>query len=303
MPLSRLLIITSTTIVAILLVVPTFSPPGRGATERASEAVIGQLLHYKVQRNESLIEIARKFDVGYNSIVAANRGLDPFIPRPGTTVTIPTAWIPPIPKTRPAIVVNLPEYRLYFFPQETKGSIETFPLGIGEEGKDTPVGRYQITDMVVNPTWYVPRSIRAKRPGMPAVVQPGPGNPLGSHALRLSRNSILIHGTNRPWGIGRRSSHGCLRLYPEDIRKLFRLAQRGMQVEIINQKLKVASRDERVFVEAHSYDGKEPTVGEAMRILAQKDLLFKTDLSKLVRAVAQKRGVPVEVTRHTPSLN
>lgn len=301
MPFPKYLIV-AISLIAILLPGPFFGPSTRAATVTHSEGFIGQLQGYEVKRSDSLIEIARRFDVGYSSIVAANPGVDPFIPTPGLIITIPTAWIPPVPETRPAIVVNLPEYRLYYFPKEATGSIVTYPLGIGEEGRDTPVGSYRVTAKIVNPSWYVPRSIRAKNRALPIVVPPGPRNPLGSHALRLSRNSILIHGTNRPWGIGRRSSHGCLRLYPEDIVKLFHLTHRGTQVVIIDQRIKVASRGERVFVEVHGYEGKGPNVGEAMRMLADVALLFKTDLSKLVRAVAEKRGVPVEVTLAHPFL-
>lgn len=288
--------IFANTLILILLTGTCHGPLSPAATVPASEGFLGKLQQYKVKRSDSLIEIARRFDVGYNSIVDANPGVDPFIPKPGSIVTIPTAWIPPVPQMRPSIVVNLPEYRLYYFPKEATGSIVTYPLGIGEEGKDTPVGNYRVIQKAVGPSWYVPRSIRAKNRRLPGIVPPGPGNPLGSHALRLSRNSILIHGTNRPWGIGRRSSHGCLRLYPEDIIKLFHLAHRGIQVVIIDQRIKVASRGERVFVEVHRYEGKEPTVGEAMQILADEALLFKTDLSRLVRAVSEKKGVPVEVT-------
>jgi len=119
---------------------------------------------------------------------------------------------------------------------------------------------------------------------------------MGSHALRLSRQDILIHGTNRPWGIGRRSSHGCLRLYPEDIVRLFKLVNKGTQVVIVNQPLKVGKMEERVFVEVHSYEGEEPSVGQAMHMLADRNLIARIDFAKLIRAIQEKRGVPVEIT-------
>ena len=272
------------------------SPVTRAAIFTHTGDVIGGLQQHTVGINESLIEIARRFDLGYNSIVDANPGVDPFLPGPGTIVTIPTAWILPVTTARPIIVVNLPEYRLYYFPKEFTGTVVTFPLGIGDEGTDTPVGNYTVVEKLINPYWYVPRSMRGKGTVWPRVVPPGPGNPMGSHALRLSRDSILIHGTNRPWGIGRRSSHGCLRLYPEDIVTLFDLAQKGMRVLILNQPVKIGTRGDRVFVEVHRYEGEEPTVGEAMHMLSDSNLIVRTDFSKLIQAFAEKKGVPVDVT-------
>lgn len=258
--------------------------------------IIGELQQYRVRKNESLIEIARKFDLGYNAIVAANPGVDPFVPQARTLITIPSSWIVPAISTRPAIVVNLPEYRLYYLPKRSSAKVVTFPLGIGDEGTDTPLGNYTVTEKIAGPAWYVPDSIRRKERHLPKVVPPGPDNPLGSHALRLSRESVLIHGTNRPWGIGRRSSHGCLRLYPEDIVRLYQLVPKGMQVIIVNQPIKVSGKGQRVFVEVHRYEPEESSVGQVMQILADKDLLGIADFPKLIRAVEEKRGVPVDVT-------
>lgn len=261
--------------------------------------ILGKLNYYRIDPGDTLIEIARRSDVGYNAIVAANPGVDPFIPPAGTTITLPTAWIPPKPSTRPSIVVNLPEYRLYFF-DAGRSDVLTFPLGIGDEGTDTPVGRYTVIQKIVNPFWTVPPSIRSKNSRLPRVVPPGPHNPLGTHALRLSKSDILIHGTNRPWGIGRRSSHGCIRLYPEDITRLFGSVPKGARVEIVNHPLKVAVEGKKVFVEVHHYEA-GVTVGRAMRLLLQAGALQRTDFAKLTWAVAEKRGVPVDVTlAHSP---
>jgi L,D-transpeptidase ErfK/SrfK len=149
---------------------------------------------------------------------------------------------------------------------------------------------------MTNPAWHVPESIRSESAGLPKVVPPGPDNPMGSHALRLSLATILIHGTNRPWGIGRRSSHGCLRLYPEDIVKLFELVPTGVRVTIVNQPIKVGARGGQVFVEAHRYDSEECSVSVAMHLLADKHLLAGTDFSKLQRAIEELKGVPVDIT-------
>jgi L,D-transpeptidase ErfK/SrfK len=264
--------------------------------EILKDEILGELQQYRVRENESLVEIARRFDLGYNAIVAANPGVDPFIPQAGTLIAIPTAWILPDVSARPAIVVNLPEYRLYYLPKRSSGEVVTFPLGIGDEGTDTPLGNYTVTEKIAGPAWHVPESIRAKERHLPKVVPPGPDNPLGSHALRLSRASVLIHGTNRPWGIGRRSSHGCLRLYPEDIVRLYRLISEGMRVIIVNQPIKVSGKGLRVIVEVHPYEPEESSVGQVMQMLADKELLGMADFTKLIRAIEEKRGVPVDVT-------
>jgi len=298
---------TRTAFTVLLQVIVTLSAlclaavSSRGATLPHADAVVGEVQWYSVKDNESLIEVARKFDLGFNSIVAANPGIDPFIPPAGTIITIPTAWILPVVSTRPSIVINLPEYRLYFFPKEPTGDIVTYPLGIGDEGTDTPVGRYKIAMKLIAPAWYAPKSIREKSPNVPSVVPPGPDNPLGSHALQLSSHGILIHGTNRPWGIGRRSSHGCLRLYPEDIVQLFKLVPKGTDVVIMNQAVKVAAKGERVFVEAHSYRGQEANVLEVIDLLESRKLIAKTDGGKLLRALEEGKGLPVDVTLETPA--
>jgi len=264
--------------------------------EILKDKILGELQQYRVRQNDSLIEIARKFDLGYNAIVAANPGVDPFIPQAGTLINIPSSWIVPAVLSRPAIVVNLPEYRLYYLPKQSSGEVMTFPLGIGDEGTDTPLGNYTVTEKIAGPAWYVPESIRTKERHLPKVVPPGPDNPLGSHALRLSGASVLIHGTNRPWGIGRRSSHGCLRLYPEDIVRLYQLVPKGMRVIIVSQPIKVSGKGQRVFVEVHRYEPEESSVGQVMQMLADKDLLGMADFTKLIQAVEEKRGVPVDVT-------
>ena len=268
----------------------------RAATLPPAHGMIGDLQRYEVSPDESLIEIARKFDLGFNEIADANPGVDPFIPKPGTVITIPTAWILPAVSARPSIVINIPEFRLYYFPKARSGDVVTFPLGIGDEGNDTPVGRYTVLEKMVRPAWHVPKSIRKRSPGSPEVVPPGPGNPMGSHALRLSAKGILIHGTNRPWGIGRRSSHGCLRLYPEDIVRLFHMVPVGTRVIIVNQPVKVSRREKMVFVEAHRYKGRESSVVQAMHLLAKQNLVGLTDFAKLIWAMEEKKGVPVNVT-------
>jgi L,D-transpeptidase ErfK/SrfK len=247
---------------------------------------------------ESLIEIARQYDLGYNEIESANPGLDAFVPTPGATVSIPTAWI--VPRAAASgkgarIVVNLSEMRLYVFPKA--GAPMTFPVGVGSEGWTTPVGTFSVIQKQVNPPWYPPASIRKEEPDLPAMVPPGPDNPLGTHALRLSKGSILIHGTDKPFGVGRKASHGCLRLYPEDIPILYDRVPVGTQVTIVREPLKVGVRSGRIYVESHADDeSKLDNLAEAKRLLAKRGLLGSVDSHKLDAAVRGVAGVPVDVT-------
>ncbi|WP_173195358.1 L,D-transpeptidase family protein [Geobacter sp. SVR] len=256
----------------------------------------GKIRDYTIQMGESLFEIARRFDLGINSIHRANPGADLFIPAAGTRIILPTAWILPDVPEYEGIVINLPELRLYLFSRDDYRSFATFPLGVGDLGYNTPVGAFTIIEKITAPAWYVPASIRREDPSLPAVVPPGPDNPLGSHALRLSLPSVLIHGTNSPWGIGMRSSHGCLRLYPEDILQLYRLVRPGTRVTIVQQAVKASMRGGRVFIQVHQYDGVD-YLREARRVLTGRDLFWRVDSSKLKLALQERSGLPVDITR------
>jgi L,D-transpeptidase ErfK/SrfK len=260
------------------------------------DSVIGMVRYHKVRNNESLIEIARMFDLGFNEISDANPGTDPFIPPAGLRAEIPAEWVLPDVKVRQGIIINISDMRLYFFPQRNSEFVYTFPIGIGDEGKETPVGRYRIIQKINQPYWHVPKSIKEEKPELPDVVPPGPDNPLGSHALRLSAPGILIHGTNRPWGIGRRVSHGCIHLYPEDIPWLFDHVKKGTRVTIVNQPVKVGIRGNRVYLEVHDV-GKMNYLGEALTILGRKNLIGRIDSARINRVIREKDGVPAVISK------
>ena len=264
-----------------------------------NNTVVGSLKDYTAKNDESLIEIARKFKLGYNEIADANSDIDPFVPGNGTSVAIPSSWILPDVKSYEGIVINLSEMRLYyFFKRGSSKLVATFPVGIGSEGNDTPTGEFKIVEKIVKPSWTVPESIRREKPNLPAVVPPGPDNPLGSHALRLSLGSYLIHGTNRPWGVGRRASHGCIRLYPEDIPKLFKLAPNGVRVTIVRQPVKVGVKNNKVFIEVHKddYHKKSKYSEMAVKLLKKKNLLEGVNTEKLNAVIKEKKGIPVEIS-------
>lgn len=261
--------------------------------------VIGSIKFHKTEKNDSLIEIARQYKLGYNEITDANPNIEPFLTGPDKNVILPLIWVIPEAQVYDGIIINLPEMRLYYFQKKDgKNIVTTFPIGIGDEGTDTPLGNYKVTQKTVRPSWYPPDSIRKERPELPAVVPPGPNNPLGSHSMRLSGGSYLIHGTNRPWAVGRKVTHGCIRLYPEDIPVLFEMVPIGTKVSIIRQPVKIGKKSDRIFVEVHKNDNNQNInyYDEAITLLIKKNLLNKVNTIKLYEAIRIKSGIPTDIT-------
>jgi L,D-transpeptidase ErfK/SrfK len=260
------------------------------------EEVLGVVGERTVKRGESLIEIAREHNVGFNAIAAANPGLDAFVPTPGATLTVPTSWIVPRAAEPGAIVVNVSEMRLYLLPKGG-GAPLAFAVGVGMDDWKTPLGSFTVVGKTVNPAWYPPKSIRRENPELPARVPPGPDNPLGTHAMRLSEGSILIHGTDEPYGVGRKASHGCIRLYPEDIPRLFERVSLKTRVTMIREPLKVGLRSGRIHVEVHDDpDARVDLRAEATRLLEERGLAARVDARRLEAAIEARRGIPVDVS-------
>jgi len=259
--------------------------------------VIGRQTTHLIKADESLPEIARRYDIGFGAITAANPGVDPFVPDPGRRIVLPTKWILPDSPIRKGIVVNIAEMRLFVFSHNRLQTVTTFPIGIGDQGKETPVGTFTVIEKIRNPAWNVPESIRKEQPDLPAVVPPGPDNPMGSHALRLSNRTLLIHGTDRPWGIGTRSSHGCIRLYQEDIARLFGMVRRGTPVAIVNQPVKAAARGDRVYLQVHDYEDGRDLYSEALKVLKAKNLTSRVDLAITRKASRERTGLLVDVSK------
>ncbi|GBD43392.1 putative L,D-transpeptidase ErfK/SrfK [bacterium HR40] len=204
---------------------------------------------YRARHEDTLIELARLFRLGYVELQAANPGVDPWLPREGTAIRVPTRHLPPEAPRR-GLVVNVGDMRAWYYDKDGK-SVRSWPIGIGREGHDTPLGTTRIVKKQELPTWYPPPSVRRERPELPRAVPPGPDNPLGSHALYLGWPAYLVHGTNIPWSVGRRQSNGCIRLYPEDIVELYALVDVGTPVTVVDQPVKVAWLSGRLWVEAH----------------------------------------------------
>jgi len=290
---------TTASIAGLFFLLQLAFPPGGllAARYQRNSSFIGNQIVYETKEDDSLYEIAKQFDVGIDAITAANPQTDPFIPPAGIQVVVPSQWILPDVPLKRGIVINLAEMRLYYFDRDRAGLVTTFPVGIGDEGKDTPLGSFTIIEKIVSPAWYVPQSIREEKPELPAVVPPGPDNPMGSHALRLSRRTVLIHGTDRPWGIGTRNSHGCIRLYQEDIASLFGLVGLHTAVTIVNQPVKAAPLAGHVFLEVHEYEPETDLCQEAFKVLEAKKLSDRVDPEKVNKACAEHTGLLVDVAK------
>lgn len=257
--------------------------------------LIGTSRSVLVGSRETLMELAYREGVGYGNLAAANPAVDPWLPPPGTPLLVPDATILP-PGIEPGITINLAEFRLYYIWEEgNRRLLRTYPIGIGSEGWETPEGTFTIVRKVTKPTWTAPLSIRRERPDQPAVIPPGPDNPLGDYWLELSARGYGIHGTNKPLGVGRRVSHGCIRLYPEDIRDLFHRVPTGTTVRIIFAPIKLGLHDSGLVLEVHDdFLGKIDNPLE--EVVKQKRALHwrgPIDLSTILTILRERRGVPV----------
>lgn len=263
--------------------------------------LIGHAQRYRIVPRDTLLDVARNAGIGFNEVKDANPGVDEWIPPSGSEVVVPTRWILPATRQR-GIVVNVPEMRLYLYPQRTTPGqpvlVRTWAVAIGENDTPTPGGAFAITAKDKNPTWYVPASIpRSERPQR--VMPPGPDNPMGEYRIRLSRGLYSIHGTDNPWAIGRQTTHGCIRLYPEDIGELYALVQPRMQGAFVYEPIKLGEDGGRVFVEVHAdlYKRYRSLQREADRLVKSAGLAARVDPALLRDAVARRDGVPVDVTR------
>jgi len=219
--------------------------------------VIGALATITAREEDTLVDIARRHGLGYHDIVRANPGINVWVPGEGTEVILPTRFVLP-PGPRHGIVLNLPEYRLYYYPEPADGEaayVMTYPISIGRMDWDTPLGATSVVSKVRNPSWYPPQSVRDEhaadgRP-LPRIVPPGPQNPLGEFAMRLGLPGYLIHSTNRPAGVGMRVTHGCIRMFPEDIEFLFPNVDVKTSVRIINEPVKLGWFGNELVMEVH----------------------------------------------------
>lgn len=282
------------------------------------DGLIGAARTVTARYEDTLIDLAAEHGVGYRAIRRANPAVDPWLPGAGTQVHIPRRHVLP-DAPREGLVLNLPEMRLYHFApvpgEPDRLRVATYPVGIGRQDWSTPLGTSRIAQRLEDPAWYPPESLRreAARRGepLPAVIPPGPDNPLGRYALILDISGYLIHGTNRPYGIGMRVSHGCVRLHPRDMAELFPRVRRGTPVRIIDQRYKAAVHDGALYVEVHppleeersASDGAgsrnlTPLAKAVMRAAREAGggLLDAVDWDRVEATYDAAKGVPVRVT-------
>lgn len=271
------------------------------------QAVIGNLHGIKSRAEYSLVDVARHFDLGFNEITAANPQLNVWLPGDDNVVLIPARFILPKPPYS-GIVLNLAEMRLYYYraaEQPGQRVVVTYPIGIGRQGWETPTMTTAVSEKKEQPSWFVPESIRieylAKGKQLPEVVKPGPDNPLGEYALRLGDTSYLIHGTNRPGGVGMRVSHGCIRLYPEDIASLFAQVEVGTQVRIVDEPAKAGFLDGQLYLESHApYADALPqdqVLASATEVIAQVALgrTVSVNWERVRQVVREANGIPTAI--------
>ncbi len=247
-----------TTLIACLLL----ASPGPGAEEfllSPGNDVVGDITLTTSVHADTLSDLARAHDQGYKEMRLANPRVDPWLPGEDTEILVPSQYVLP-PGERSGIVINVPEMRLYYFPKPRKGEparVITHPVSIGRQEWTTPKGATRITAKTRNPAWYPPASIRAEHEEagdpLPRVVPAGPDNPLGAFAMRLSLPGYLIHGTNKPYGIGMRVTHGCIRMYPKDIESIFAQVPVGTPVRIVNFPYKVGRLNNTLHLEVHPH--------------------------------------------------
>jgi L,D-transpeptidase ErfK/SrfK len=294
--------------------------------------LIGETQVIFARHENTFSAIGRQYNLGYEEMRRANPGVDQWLPGEGTPIYLPTQSILP-EAPRDGIVINVPAMRLFYFTTErgttergtTEGGTEagaadvvkvsSHPVGIGTQGWATPFGEAKVTQKARDPVWYVPASVRKEHAErgdpLPSVVQPGPDNPLGKFAMALSLPGYLIHGTNKPAGVGMRSSHGCIRLYPEDIEALFPRVARGTNVRLVNQPVLAGWKDGQLYLEVHPPLAEEQhdLVAEADAALARAleragaaAAAIQIDRAAIEKIVAEQRGIPLPVLRSDRSL-
>jgi len=268
--------------------------------------VIGENQRYFVDEGENLIKVARYMGLGYLGLVQANPDIDPWRPPAGQPIVLPYASVLTVPP-RPGITINLAEHRLYLI-WESNGlyRVRIYLVGIGKQGTETPEGEFEILQKVSGPTWRVPESIRAEQPEKPAFIPPGPDNPLGDYWLRFTDRGHGIHGTHKPYGIGRRISHGCIRLYPEDIKDLFGKVDLGTPVRVLYRPVKVGIRDDTLWLEIHpdylERFGRIDLIVEIEKQVRDMNWSYSINRKNLRQALDEQLGVPVPISR-SPSLD
>lgn len=279
------------------------------------DTLVGEVDFIKAKERETLLDIGRRYGFGYQDMKLVNPDVDTWLPGEGQSITLPSQFILPVaPMT--GLVLNVPEMRLYYYPPQKKGQareVITYPLGVGREGWNTPYITTNIVEKKAHPNWYPPESIRKEHEKegepLPKIVESGPDNPLGDYALRLGKRDYLIHGTNKPYGVGMRVSHGCIRLYPEDIEALFKEIKLKTPVRIINQPYKVGVKNDVIYLEVHPYLDEDAekfennltsVVSFIIELANGRD--YEIDWATAYKAISKPTGIPIAIGMYLPKV-
>ncbi len=269
--------------------------------------LVGELQVLRTSEEDTFVDIARVYDLGYDELRSANPGVDPWLPGEGTPVYLPTLFL--LPDTpREGLVVNIASRRLYYYPATAEDEpqvVVTNPIGIGRAEWSTPLGVTTVTTKIEQPTWYPPASIRQEHAELddplPSAVPPGPDNPLGEYALLLGIQGYLLHGTNKTAGVGMRVSHGCIRLYPEDIEPLFGDVAVGTKVRIVNQPYLAIVIGEEIWLEVHEPLEEDDTdhrsdLFDKLDTLGESLKYKQIDIERVEEVITTANGIPVPIT-------
>ena len=279
-----------------------FSSAAQAGPVIDGDLITADVTTVKVKKHESLFDIARKYDMGIVELEAANPGVNPWQPKVGSEVTVANRHILPS-ITRDGIVVNLAASRLFYF--KSPNEVMSFPIASGKEGWETPVAATKVTEKRLHPTWTIPEDIRAENPDLPESIPPGPQNPLGNYALALGLDGIMIHGTNAPSSIGKHASHGCIRMYPEDIESLFNAVKKGTPVLLAKMPYNIGWQGRKLYLEVTPRVHAPPS----KKVAAKKpkpDMMLHQAIERVAgnatidwdavdEAMARGDGIPAEV--------
>jgi L,D-transpeptidase ErfK/SrfK len=266
---------------------------GRNGTPRL-QPLMGFERRVVVEPEDTLLDVAYRERLGFEAVVRLNPGVDEWIPDPGTIVRLPTRFLlPDVPPE--GLVLNVPEMRLYDF---RSGPLpEVYAVAVGDAADPTPLGEFRVGNKRTDPVWTVPASIRAEKPELPARVPPGPDNPLGKFWMTIGTTSYGLHGTNVRWSIGRMATHGCVRFYEDDIRRLYERTPPGTRLRIVYQPFKWGRDGDAILLEAHPdlYGQLPDPLAAALAVPSALNLLSALDFERVASTVATARGEPVRV--------
>lgn len=272
---------------------------GKKSLALKPDTLIGKPRRHRIEKGETLLDIARGYDLGINELRDLYPKLDPWIPPEGMELIIPSQWVLPAAGWN-GILIHVAELRLFYF-TKTRGTVKTFPVGIGHPDGPTPLGVFTIGEKRTRPTWFIPPALQQKY-GV-KTIPPGPDNPLGDYWLGLRHSNYGIHGTDIPWSVGCMVTGGCIRLYPEDMEQLFKWVRIGTPVKIIDEPVKFGFLSGRLYVEAHRdvYNKTGDLVNYGLARLQSEGLVGKTNIDSLLQALLRQNGIPVDITFDNPS--